>query len=228
MGLEFEGEQAGVAELASGARTQEPAQLRGQLPITPGRLFLQTAERTEVAFALDDGFDVRGTEGSDQFILEILDADEEAKTFSVGGGSANEELLGFVHDASHLDSLILKVLDVPSKGLRSPDGYDDRTFRLQISSQTLSQGLQCHEVTDSFDEDHHPSIPSAGQGDISSAARGPRPAGVSGEGAFGATAAFKTVHGELSMSPEETWEETSGLKSLNPRLDPKLMWRCAR
>src|SRR6185437_11021243 len=76
-------EELGVADLAPATGTHEAPQLRLVRPRLLRGLLLQGPERAHLALRFDDGFDRVDSEGADELVFEIGDADEEPERFHV-------------------------------------------------------------------------------------------------------------------------------------------------
>src|SRR5215472_6722570 len=77
-------QQAGVAELAHIARAEEAPQLRRLVLSPPCGLPLECSERAEVPVRGEDLRHQGRSGGADEFVLQVLDADEKAQSLKVG------------------------------------------------------------------------------------------------------------------------------------------------
>src|SRR5687767_1072231 len=66
-------QQPPVADLPAGSRTHEAVELRGRGLTPVCRLPLEDAERTELAFGIENLLDSGRAEGADQLVLEVDD-----------------------------------------------------------------------------------------------------------------------------------------------------------
>src|SRR5260370_41155786 len=63
---------------------RKAAELRLVRAISPRRLILKASERLQLTFRVDDPFHGSRTQGTDQLILQVCDADVETESFHVG------------------------------------------------------------------------------------------------------------------------------------------------
>lgn len=98
-GIERLDQQAPVAHFAGGTSPHEPPQQL--IDRTPGvlRLLAEDLERAQLALAIEQGEDGVNTEGPDELVLEIGDADEESEP--VEGGSKPVDLQPCAHQRAN-------------------------------------------------------------------------------------------------------------------------------
>ena len=60
-------------------------------PCSPGRLLLESAERSKLTLGLDDLFHSGGTQAADQFVLQVGDTHIEPEGFHVGATEVEAE-----------------------------------------------------------------------------------------------------------------------------------------
>src|SRR3984885_7840614 len=84
-------EQARVLALPARPGPHEPAQLPLRAAALLRGLSLEHTERPELALRLDHTLDRVGTEGADQLVLQVGDADEEAARLHARAGQARAE-----------------------------------------------------------------------------------------------------------------------------------------
>jgi hypothetical protein len=84
-------EQARVFGLPTGAGAHEAPKLPLVGPSLLRRLLLEDAERSKLTLTVEDLFYGGGTEGADQLVLQVRDADVETESFRIGASEARAE-----------------------------------------------------------------------------------------------------------------------------------------
>lgn len=84
-------EQASVPDLAHRAGPHEAAQLLVERSISLSGLCLEAAKRTQLTLRLEHRLDPRATHGTNELILEISDAHEEAELLDRWTGQSSTE-----------------------------------------------------------------------------------------------------------------------------------------
>src|SRR2546428_13882165 len=77
-------EQGRGLDLPAAVGAQEAPELLLIGPSSPRRLLLEGVERFKVTLSVDDLFHGGGTEGTDQLVLQVCDADVETESFHIG------------------------------------------------------------------------------------------------------------------------------------------------
>src|SRR5438552_99869 len=158
-------EQTCVAELPAVGAAHEAPQLSFDSLASPGRLFLEGTEGSEVALRVEDGFDRGGAESADQLVLQIFDADVEAQPFHIEAGEMRAEpgpleaapehdLLTCVTETGQPRTRPLRAeasQEAPNR-LRAPDRHDRDSLIVEIATAAGSEGRERDLVADSFDE----------------------------------------------------------------------------
>jgi uncharacterized cupin superfamily protein len=159
-------ENARVADLAATAAAHEAPQLGARLASVPGRLFLEGAEGTELALGADDLLDGIGPEGTDELVLEVVDAGVEPEPFHVGATQVRAEAAAF--EAAPEIALLCRI-EQPGEGdietsraeraheaadrLRPADGDDGDSLGVEVPAAPRCQGLERHLVAHALDQD---------------------------------------------------------------------------
>jgi hypothetical protein len=131
----------------------------------PRRLHLEGAEGHEVALGVDDLFHGDGTEGADQLVLQVCDADIETQAFHIRAGEVGPEtgslestlevaLLRGVTEAREFNVEALRAEPIQERTdiLRPADGHDRDAFGVEIPAAALSEGFERMLVADPFDK----------------------------------------------------------------------------
>src|SRR5216683_5841786 len=77
-------EQCRQFDLSPPVRAEKAAELRLVRAFSPRRLILKASERFQLTFRIDDPFHGSRTQGADQLVLKVCDADVETESFHVG------------------------------------------------------------------------------------------------------------------------------------------------
>jgi hypothetical protein len=130
------------------------------------RLFLEGAERANLAFGGDDLFHGGGAGGADQLILEVGDADVETEPLHVHPGEVRAEagplesvpevaLLALVAETRQpeVETARAEPLEEASDRLRTAHRDDGDAVRGEIPAAALGQRFERELVADPFDED---------------------------------------------------------------------------
>ena len=158
-------EQTGVADLAAAAAAQEAPELLLGGPSAPCRLLLKGSERLEVTLGLDDPLDGAGSQGPDQLLLQVGDADVEPESFhlrprEIGAeagplkAAAEVVLLCRVAEPRQPDVKASRAepREEPSDGLR-PSNRDHRdALGVKIATTALRERFERALVADPLDE----------------------------------------------------------------------------
>jgi hypothetical protein len=169
-------EQLGVSDLPATAATHETPKLLLGGPSSPLRLLLERPEASKVAVRVNHLFHCGGTEGTDQLVLQVCDADIEAQPFEIGAYEVGTEagsletmlevaLLCGVAETRQLEVEPLRpeLGDEASDCLRASDRHDGNAFGLQIATTTLSERLDRELVAGPFNEHHRSQVDAWGQ-----------------------------------------------------------------
>lgn len=161
-------EQASVPDLAHRAGPHEAAQLLVERSISLSGLCLEAAKRTQLTLRLEHRLDPRATHGTNQLILEISDAHEEAELFDRWTGQASTEPgpLQSVDDVTFLgvvvetgDPYVTVGRVEPGQHAREvghPSGrHHDESISRQIPARSLGKGLHGRGIAGPLDQ-HHP------------------------------------------------------------------------
>jgi len=156
-------EKTGIAQFACRPTAQEPAHLVFDLLTPPEGLSLHSAERTKVTLRIEELLDTGGTEGTDQFVFEILNTNMKTQTFHVDPGlwctgsnfyetAPEHGLLARVTETGdrQVHSLGTKEPQVTADRLGAPDGQDDDPIGIKIPTMADGKGLECDLVTDAL------------------------------------------------------------------------------
>src|SRR5215475_7895258 len=114
-------------DLPAASAAQEAVKLRLGRPSPLRRLLLKGAERPELALSVDDVFDGGGTEGADQFVLQVCDTHVETTRFHASASEVGAEP-GTLETAPEV-TLLPRVAQA-----RQPDVQPLRTEQLQEAS----------------------------------------------------------------------------------------------
>ena len=139
-------------------------QLLGHRAVALRRLTLETAERGEIALALQHGLDAVGTERPDQLVLEVVDAREEAdglQAVAIEAGAGAGPLQHPSDDRSLGDVVEPGQADAPGEDRRGerPDGRrpagrdDGDTLGGEVAAPAVGEDLERHAVAQPLDED---------------------------------------------------------------------------
>src|SRR5713101_5462579 len=71
-------------DLSPPMRAEKAPELRLMRAFSPRGLVLKASERFQLAFRVDDPFHGSRTQGADQLVLQVLDADVETESFHFG------------------------------------------------------------------------------------------------------------------------------------------------
>ena len=158
-------EQARVSDLAAAAAAHKAAKLPVNGPSLPRRLLLERAERSKFTLSVHDVFHGRGTEGADQLVLQVRDADVETERFHVGAGEVGAEagpletapevaLLCGVTEARQSDVGPPRAEQIQESPdcLRTPDWHDGNALSVEIPPTALGQRFERNLVADPFNE----------------------------------------------------------------------------
>jgi hypothetical protein len=77
-------EQRGRFDLSAPVCAEKAAELRLMRAFSPRRLILKASERFQLTFRVDDPFHGSWTQGADQLVLQVCDADVETESFHFG------------------------------------------------------------------------------------------------------------------------------------------------
>ena len=159
-------EQARVSDLPSAAAAHEAPKLLLDGPPSPRRLLLQDAKRSEVALGGHDPFHGGGTEGADQLVLEVCDAQVETESFHVRASEVGAEagplegapevsLLRSVTEARHSDAMPLGAEQIQeASDVRRTTHRDNRdAFSVEVPTTALSERFERDLVAHPFNED---------------------------------------------------------------------------
>jgi hypothetical protein len=160
-------EQLGVPDLTATAAAHETPKLFLCGPSSPLRLLLERPEASKVALSVNHLFHCGGTEGTDQLVLQVCDADIETQAFEIGACDVGAEagsletalevaLLCRVAETRQLEvePLRSELGDEPSDCLRPPDRHYGNALGLQIATTALSERLDRELVAGPFNEHH--------------------------------------------------------------------------
>jgi hypothetical protein len=160
-------EQLGVSDLPATAATHKTSKLLLGGPSSPLRLLLERPEASKVAVRVNHLYHRGGTEGTDQLVLQVRDADIETQPFEIGACEVGAEagsletmleaaLLGGVAETRQLEVEPLRPEpgDEASDCLRASDRHDGNALGLQIATAALSERLDRELVAGPFNEHH--------------------------------------------------------------------------
>ncbi|HEY8316721.1 MAG TPA: hypothetical protein VIG35_07645 [Gaiellaceae bacterium] len=164
-------EQPRVQGFPPGPGSQKSSQLGLNLPSLLCGLFLERAERVEIALRLKDRFDRGCAEGTDQLDLQVRLADVEAELLHVsaiqGGAEAGPfecapEVLLVARVAQacepDLGRARSRELEVPADALRAADRHDADAFGIEASASTQRERFERTLVAHALDEDDRSDI----------------------------------------------------------------------
>src|SRR5438270_10388717 len=155
-------EQAGVADLPSAAAAHEAPQLLLTCPSVPRRLVLEGTEGSKVTLGSEELFHGFGTQGTNQLVLEVRDADVEAEAFHLDAREVGPEagalqsslevtLLADVAEAERPD-VGVEQTEEPADGVRAADRRNRDAFTPEVAPNTSRQRLERDPVADPLDE----------------------------------------------------------------------------
>lgn len=157
--------EAGVAEVASSASTQPSVHLRLEGLPAPGWLILQRSEGAEVTLGIKKVFDRRPSRGSDQFLLQVVDADEKAELLhlwpiewraQVRGRQSMPKVIFFAcvtHAGDReVRSLRAEADEMTSNRVSAADRYDDDSLCVEIAATATGHRLECNLIAYPLDQ----------------------------------------------------------------------------
>ena len=169
-------EEPGVSDLPATATTHETPKLLLGGPSSPLRLLLERPEASKVAVRFNHLFHRGCTEGTDQLVLKICDADIETQPFEIGACEVGAEagpletalevaLLCGVAQTRQLEvePLRPKLGDEASDCLRASDRHDGNALCLQIAAPALSERLDRELVARPLNEHHRSQVDAWGR-----------------------------------------------------------------
>jgi hypothetical protein len=159
-------QRAGVLRLAARAGADEAAQVLVRAASPLSRLRLQATERWKLALRIDNPLDAVDTEGPDQLVLKVRDADVKAEALQAGAvqvgaeagaleGSPEVGLLALIAETAQHDlgSLAAQFEDEAADRVRASDGNDLDAGTREIQAAPPRQRLQRDFVALPFDDD---------------------------------------------------------------------------
>ena len=147
-------EQPRVPDLPTAAAAHEAPKLLLSCALSPLWLLLQCAKRSQLALSLNDPFHRLGTQSTDQLVLQVCRADEEAQPLHVGAGEPGAEagpleaapeviLLPGVADTGqpHAQPRRAEQVEELSDRLRAPDWHNRDLLSTKVATAALGQRL---------------------------------------------------------------------------------------
>lgn len=120
----------------------------------PGNLFLQCAERTQIALRIDDVLNSFDTESTDELVLEIGIADEELRRSATALLEAPAEVVGLACVAETGDTNVrLERAQKAPEGVRSADGHHRDAFGGKVAAASFGERFDRALVADALDDD---------------------------------------------------------------------------
>ena len=169
-------EQTRVPDLPAAPAAHEAPKLLLIGPSLPRRLLLEGAEGSKLSLSVNDLFHGRGTEATDQLVLQVCDAHVETECFQIGASEVGPEagplecalevaLLSGITEARQADvqPLGAEQIQKPSDGLRTPDGHNGNALSVEIATTALSERFERALVADPFDEHDCTRVDACGQ-----------------------------------------------------------------
>jgi uncharacterized membrane protein YeaQ/YmgE (transglycosylase-associated protein family) len=164
-------EQGRSADLATAACAQEAPELFLGGPSPPLGLFLEGAERDQVALLFEDPFDGVITEAADQLVLEVRDAHVETEILHAVAGEIDAEarqfeaatevtFFGGVAQTRELDVAPTRAENVEGAPdvRRATDRHNGDALGTEVSAATRGERLQRAPIAEPFDEHDRASI----------------------------------------------------------------------
>jgi hypothetical protein len=162
-------EQPCVPDLPAAAAAHEAPKLLLSRAASPRGLLLECAKRAEVTFSLNDLFHGGGADGTDQLVLQVCRADEEAQPLHAGPSEPAAEagpletapevsLLSGIAETGQPDVQPARAEQVQelSDGLGASDRDNGDPLGIEVATTALSQGLQRALVAQSLDKHSSP------------------------------------------------------------------------
>lgn len=128
-------------------------------------LLLERAERSKLSLRVGDLLYGGDPEGADQLVLEVFDAHVEAQRLHLDAREVGAEarpleaapelaLFRGVAEARHpeVEPMRAKERQEASDGMRTANRHNGNTFRIEIPTTTLSEGLDRDLIADPFNE----------------------------------------------------------------------------
>jgi len=158
-------EQAGVADLAASAAAHEPPKLLLGGAVAPRRHLLERSKPAEVVVSVEDLFDARRAERTDQLLLEIRDADVEPEVLQVGARELGAEtgalerlsedpLLGGIAKTREARAILLcnELLEERPDAMCASEALDPNARGRKVQAAPLGERFDCDLVTLPFDD----------------------------------------------------------------------------
>jgi hypothetical protein len=158
-------EQAGVANLAASAAAHEPPKLLLGGAVAPRRHLLERSKPAEVVVGVEDLFDARRAERTDQLLLEIRDADVEpevlhVRTRELGAETgalerlSEDSLLARIAKTREARSILLcnEVLEERPDAMCASEALDPNARGRKVQAAPLGERFDCDLVTLPFDD----------------------------------------------------------------------------
>lgn len=175
--MERTDEQARIAELTTRSSTQETAHLCLEGRLSPSRLFLEGLKRGQVSLSVEERLDRLATGCTDQFVLQVLHADEEPQSLHLqpslrraqtAGCQALAKVLlfeGVAHPGNREACPLRAEPNEMTRNCAGPaDRYDHDVLRCQISPMPAGERLERNLIADSLDQYERPSRLCGGEG----------------------------------------------------------------
>ena len=158
-------EQAGVADLAASTAAHEPPKLLLGGTVAPCRHLLERSKPAEVVVGVEDLFDARRAERTDQLLLEIRDADVEPEVLHVRARELGAEtgalerlsedsLLARIAKTREARSILLcnEVLEERPDAMCASEALDPNARGRKVQAAPLGERFDCDLVTLPFDD----------------------------------------------------------------------------
>jgi hypothetical protein len=209
--VQRENEQAGAAQLAPCACTQEPAKLIAKASIPPLSLLLKRTKRSQVLLFGKNGFDDIRTHRANELVFQIAVADEEPLLLEISTSQGRPvtsprqgtaEMLFFGCVTQTTDAQSTAVGSETSKESRyrmsASDGYDDNSLLHKVSALKICQRLDRNLIADTLNQHNRTAVLSALQRRRNRAKWGIRTTRVSWNSTHLATSGVSLSHGQHS------------------------------
>ena len=158
-------EQAGVANLAASAAAHEPPKLLHGGAVAPRRHLLERSKPAEVVVSVEDLFDARRAERTDQLLLEIRDADVEPEVLHVRARELGAEtgalerlsedpLLGGIAKTREAPAILLcnELLEERPDAMCASEALDPNARGRKLQAAPPCERFDCDLVTLPFND----------------------------------------------------------------------------